>query len=194
MCHTTKNMKLISAKITSRGLWNTRVFNPLWFKTFLFENEEIQVLVNFNTGEFGYKCKDLFLEPRPNFFDIKIEKFDEKTVKFATLTLIKMLEMFSNTPKGNLSFNVEYEVNTEEFTKLTSSNSDHYPEEMDLTELVFRKKEGDKEVVKLAISGVKEGILIFSYTYNFEIKNVNENCFWDNILHSGENLNQWLSL
>jgi hypothetical protein len=99
------------------GNWNPKIFTPLWIKTQLFEietREEIEIQLDFNDLELGFRYQNLFISPRQNLLDIKIDSIDKffsnattNEESFANV-LIRIFNLLPQTPIKALGINVAY--------------------------------------------------------------------------------------
>jgi len=97
--------------IVSVGNWNKKIFNPRWVSTHLFElpdDKEFNAVVNPEEMEFGYVHKGILLLPRENALEVKLEKFDKNSKKFAGVIMNKILSKLPHTPLRAIGINIRY--------------------------------------------------------------------------------------
>ncbi len=124
--------KITKLTIRIEGGWNTKIFQPDWLIQNVLEgqdvkNRELNILLNLEKKEFGFKFNEIEILPNENYLEIVIEGQNadkNEIIENATRIALKIIKLLPHTPISSINFNVFYSFETEKnnFIKLFKEN------------------------------------------------------------------------
>ncbi len=162
--------------IRATGNWNPKIFTPGWIKKNLVTPESTEAFnFLFNPGEIeiGYDVQGIKIFPKLNELAIAIDKDNINDVKVLLCNkfLLKILELLPQTPIKAVGFNVNYLIDRNQETKITSwyESQKQYFEDLSLNQVSVTKN-FDKYILNIIINPEDEKLKInFNYHFSYSI-------------------------